>query len=526
MAPDGQGRHGPKTRTGCLTCKRRRVKCGLERPSCTRCVKAGRTCEGYQLSLVQEDLALPSKATTPPRLSNSSSLLSAFRATQSEWQAYRFYSHRVASILGGAFDTELWQKQMLQVADTEPTVRNGIFAIGNLFRHGHNGASDHASNCICAHCRQALRYYNKSILAFSHSLQEPRTSQAAQVALLSCIIFICLEFYRMNDSTGISLISRGCSMVAEAMQNQPASETTSINPKLLKVFDRLWLLSSMFGYHLPKPSPKRSLLSPSARVPDFNCIEGARDSLHEILELVQDLRLRVYQAHSNSSSPKDLSTATASLQREQQIALFLLETWQRNLDIVVAQPAMRSSQQSLARLMLRVHYLITKIRASASLDPSEISHKDHLDDFNEIVLVAEEGLTGFPLKDEAASFSFEMSFLAPLYLTVLKCREPTIRRKALELMRLTGAKEGLWHRSEGLCIAARVMELEEGIAAFDLAENPPETANRWPTLFYDVLAGLNYRKAGKTYVDVVYLTYDPTNLQRFRSRQETLVVEE
>ena len=33
-----------KTRTGCLTCKGRRVKCGEERPSCARCVSAGREC--------------------------------------------------------------------------------------------------------------------------------------------------------------------------------------------------------------------------------------------------------------------------------------------------------------------------------------------------------------------------------------------------------------------------------------------------------------------------------------------------
>ncbi len=33
-----------KTRTGCLTCKGRRVKCGEERPSCARCLSAGREC--------------------------------------------------------------------------------------------------------------------------------------------------------------------------------------------------------------------------------------------------------------------------------------------------------------------------------------------------------------------------------------------------------------------------------------------------------------------------------------------------
>jgi hypothetical protein len=37
-----------KARTGCLTCKRRRVKCDEARPSCTRCTKSGNSCAGYE----------------------------------------------------------------------------------------------------------------------------------------------------------------------------------------------------------------------------------------------------------------------------------------------------------------------------------------------------------------------------------------------------------------------------------------------------------------------------------------------
>src|SRR5260221_6347 len=45
------GRHGPKTRTACLTCRTRRVKCGDERPPCHRCLKAGRICDGNGIRL-------------------------------------------------------------------------------------------------------------------------------------------------------------------------------------------------------------------------------------------------------------------------------------------------------------------------------------------------------------------------------------------------------------------------------------------------------------------------------------------
>lgn len=41
-----------RTKTGCLTCRRRRIKCGEERPVCRNCVKSKRHCEGYNQRVV------------------------------------------------------------------------------------------------------------------------------------------------------------------------------------------------------------------------------------------------------------------------------------------------------------------------------------------------------------------------------------------------------------------------------------------------------------------------------------------
>ncbi|KKY21787.1 putative c6 finger domain [Diplodia seriata] len=41
-----------RTKTGCLTCRRRRIKCGEERPICNNCVKSKRQCEGYNQRVI------------------------------------------------------------------------------------------------------------------------------------------------------------------------------------------------------------------------------------------------------------------------------------------------------------------------------------------------------------------------------------------------------------------------------------------------------------------------------------------
>ncbi|KAI5366561.1 putative zn(2)-C6 fungal-type DNA-binding domain, fungal transcription factor [Septoria linicola] len=41
-----------RTKTGCLTCRKRRIKCGEERPVCSNCIKSKRHCEGYNQRVV------------------------------------------------------------------------------------------------------------------------------------------------------------------------------------------------------------------------------------------------------------------------------------------------------------------------------------------------------------------------------------------------------------------------------------------------------------------------------------------
>lgn len=41
-----------RTKTGCLTCRKRRIKCGEERPVCKNCIKSKRHCEGYSQRVI------------------------------------------------------------------------------------------------------------------------------------------------------------------------------------------------------------------------------------------------------------------------------------------------------------------------------------------------------------------------------------------------------------------------------------------------------------------------------------------
>ncbi|RDW90827.1 putative C6 finger domain protein [Aspergillus mulundensis] len=56
-----------RTKTGCLTCRQRRIKCGEEKPICKNCTKSKRECKGYAQRLIfKNPLGIPGVPSTIP----------------------------------------------------------------------------------------------------------------------------------------------------------------------------------------------------------------------------------------------------------------------------------------------------------------------------------------------------------------------------------------------------------------------------------------------------------------------------
>lgn len=56
-----------RTKTGCLTCRRRKKKCDEAKPECNNCIRGGFVCEGYSLKSV---FAKPTAPRTQAMLHN------------------------------------------------------------------------------------------------------------------------------------------------------------------------------------------------------------------------------------------------------------------------------------------------------------------------------------------------------------------------------------------------------------------------------------------------------------------------
>ncbi|VZH91530.1 unnamed protein product [Fusarium fujikuroi] len=88
-------RYAAKGKTGCITCRIRRVKCDEGKPSCHRCVSTGRKCDGYDLTA----LAQSSRVQLQPIVSGGS---------DPESQAIYQFRTRIATLIASSFDADFW----------------------------------------------------------------------------------------------------------------------------------------------------------------------------------------------------------------------------------------------------------------------------------------------------------------------------------------------------------------------------------------------------------------------------------
>ncbi|RSM13194.1 hypothetical protein CEP52_002046 [Fusarium oligoseptatum] len=102
----------PRKRTGCITCKIRRVRCDEQKPSCNRCLSTGRKCDGY-VDNNSADLPSPPTSANPsyPETRRNATIpmslgLPLPRRNDQELRSYRFFLDVTASEFAGVFDAD------------------------------------------------------------------------------------------------------------------------------------------------------------------------------------------------------------------------------------------------------------------------------------------------------------------------------------------------------------------------------------------------------------------------------------
>lgn len=130
---------------------------------------------------------------TPQIDSINTSIISNLFNNDQEYRSFSFFSENTVHDISDAFDMEFWRCLVLRASHHELAIRHAACALGAMHRHfALCGASDSKSSREEGHGEFALQQYFKAIRHLLDPIKRNQR-QSADVALVTCIIFICFE---------------------------------------------------------------------------------------------------------------------------------------------------------------------------------------------------------------------------------------------------------------------------------------------------------------------------------------------
>ncbi|KAF2014609.1 hypothetical protein BU24DRAFT_217625 [Aaosphaeria arxii CBS 175.79] len=206
----------PKTKTGCITCRSRRIKCDEEKPHCKRCTSTGRRCDGYgALTLTAQTQQI---IISPTNTSLASAMNGLQLNSAQEQEAFHFYQYRSVGEISGLYDKQFWEVQVLQAAQASAAVRHAVISLASLHRKFITGrmpvVPDDTSD-------KYLRFaWQQSNSAIRELLQSPtQTTIADKIHLMTCcLLFHCIACIQGHQSTAFDHLRSGLKFMREVDQ--------------------------------------------------------------------------------------------------------------------------------------------------------------------------------------------------------------------------------------------------------------------------------------------------------------------
>ncbi|KAK3313471.1 hypothetical protein B0H66DRAFT_353006 [Apodospora peruviana] len=474
--PAHSGRKGSKkVRTGCITCKIRKVKCDEAKPFCIRCTKTGRRCDGYLPSVKRQrgSSHLAGRGTTGGFLDPHGSLTVFYEwASADEVRSFQFFQHVTAPCLSGDFDGAFWRVLVLQICQTEPAVKHAVLAVSSLHEGMMRGMVPYAE--LGDRQSFALWQYNKAIACL---LDQMRHADAKPlVPLLTCVLFVCIEFMQSKDRESLIHLEQGRQILGQLGRKSRNPEIDIIKQHLVPVYTRLSLTSLMIGCD-PVAIPVS--LKTAVEIPvQFETIDEVRYTLYDFMDECLRFSKKSNPTKYGPVPPEEMR----AFEDEQDYLLSKLAKFNVAFSLYQSTKAKEAPAGAIALIQIHIH--TTFIWISTALSNRETAFDDHVTTFSAIIplatsfmdsLGAPAARENLPGKQTAAQtptaadsrrfsamFAFEMHVIAPLYFVATKCRHPIIRRSALRLLRRNPARrENLWRANIMASIAEYIIKLEE-----------------------------------------------------------------
>ncbi|KAE9377133.1 hypothetical protein N431DRAFT_480242 [Stipitochalara longipes BDJ] len=215
----------PKVKSGCITCKTRRVKCDETKPACLRCQKFGRICDGYAPEPSQHRGLIDIQPRI--RFADFYGPSMTIHTSEDEARYFDFFTERTAHELSGFFDSTFWSQLVLQESHNVAAIRHAVIALGALNKSLESAPGpDLKVNVIQSidkmHHQHAVSQHLKAIQALNHYISSSSSPQLRN-ALIACLLFVCFETFQGSYASSVQQTYGGLKILRSYYVGKPGS---------------------------------------------------------------------------------------------------------------------------------------------------------------------------------------------------------------------------------------------------------------------------------------------------------------
>ncbi|KAK6081139.1 Autophagy-related protein 2-like protein 1 [Seiridium cupressi] len=469
-----------KARTGCITCKARRVKCDEQKPLCHRCERAGIDCEGYSdpvdrarapsssaracsaprvtasvhlrpKQLQRRIICASNSAATSPWSSASLSPIVLSGRDASYLDAFRYH---VVNDFNSWLTPGFWDSIVMRVSMEDETIRHsilGLAAMAQVGRFTQKQSDDAVKNpdkaldysegveSTSEHHQAALSHYAAAISSCREKLSNASShekSYCLKRLLISTIVFIIMEMMQGNINSAVNLVNNGLQLIQSAALDGDSEQVDEELVMTKLIFSRFSIIGGLnpcssdgneVGISIPKID---AITAPSVAA----SVETLLNQWNQTFRPLQPFMMRsAFGHHITDEGLRDFEAKVALRASD-------LREWQTLIGSHIRRTRDAKVRRSL--LLTEVQLLITKIHLTYCEYKTASAYDAHINDFEEIVRLSDK----FTDSELAGRMRFTVDFnLFPwLSFTIARCRNRTVRKHALRTFVRLVFRQGGW----------------------------------------------------------------------------------
>ncbi|KAL2072035.1 hypothetical protein VTL71DRAFT_11378 [Oculimacula yallundae] len=497
-----------KSKTGCYTCKFRRVKCDEAKPQCNRCIKFGVDCDGYPAPKgpprISKDVRSrdgQSKALLPrPSVVYDFQPARLFEDEQ-EGRCFRIYTEEMAHQIKGPFKTALWNQLIPQVSEAEPFIRHAIIALGAMKKITHgpdNATGDFQLRATNAQdYSYALRQYEKALQGMRKTIADGRKD--IQKALIACILVFCFETLTNKMNNAVVNAESGLLLLHSWMRESHANQLESYSKKLLDhridedlmvAFSTLDLQLLFFRDGRPRKTHEyviKSLNLSIAQLPsEFDSLKSAHQSWMLIMRrnyhfivmvLGQGKAAEMCGPFMHGEAPYEDCVNIFpggnifSTTKEPPFELFPacmtycsdVAKWTMASAKVFERIELTGTEEEQVLVaLLKIHSIMGPIMLTSAFFTTQTAYDQYKSEFRKIITLCEWVLPRLTASSNGKqTYHFDLGVLVGIFLVGARCRDLALRNKAIELLLSRRIREGMWDSAAAAIFIIWARDLDE-----------------------------------------------------------------